>query len=109
MSGKRSAITDRHVTDMDDAHVEVQLERLLRRHRILAWVLAGVIFTMTVGFFALMGFASPLVARIAFGNSITVANVIAVGMILVFLLSIGVFGRSAARIDEVLNDRKRGR
>lgn len=99
---------DRLVTDMDDAQKEVQLERLLHRHRILAWSLAAVVFAMTLGFFALMGFDSPIVSRIAIGRSITLANVIAVGMILVFLLSIGIFGRSAARIDAKVNDWMRG-
>jgi uncharacterized membrane protein (DUF485 family) len=94
---------------MDEPQAVIELERLLRRHRILAWSLAGVIFAMTIGFFALMGFDSPIVSQIVIGRSITAANVIAVGMILVFLLSIAVFGRSAARIDEALNDRVRGR
>jgi uncharacterized membrane protein (DUF485 family) len=93
---------------MGELRAEIELERLLHRHRILAWSLAGAIFAMTIGFFALMGFATPIVSRIVIGRSITAANVIAVGMILVFLLSIVVFGRSAARIDEALSDRKRG-
>jgi uncharacterized membrane protein (DUF485 family) len=82
------------------------MEGLLRRHRILAWLLAGLIFAMTVGFFALMGFDAPMLSRIAVGRSISFANIVAVGMILMFLLTIVIFGRSAARIDEALLRRR---
>jgi uncharacterized membrane protein (DUF485 family) len=72
-------------------------------------VLSVFTFALTVGFFALMGFDAPILSRIVFGHSITMANVIAAGMIFVFLLSIAFFGWRAARIDGDLLNEKRGR
>lgn len=80
----------------------ILLERLLRRQRILAWLLSAVTLTLTVAFFAMMTLAAPLLSRVAFGRSITLANVAAVTIILVFLASIAIFARQASRLDEQL-------
>jgi uncharacterized membrane protein (DUF485 family) len=93
---------------MTDTELEIRLDRLRRQQRVLAWRLSILTFGVTVGFFALMGFNAPVLSRIALGGSITVANVLAAAIILVFLLSIGFFGRRATRIDELMNSQKRG-
>jgi hypothetical protein len=62
---------------------------------------------MTVVFFAMMTLAAPLLSRVAFGRSITLANVAAAAIILVFLASIALFARQASRIDEQLRDARK--
>jgi uncharacterized membrane protein (DUF485 family) len=83
---------------------QTTLERLLRRQRILAWLLSALTLAMTVTFFAMMTLSAPLLSRVAFGRSITVANAAAVAIILVFLASIALFARQASRIDAELRD-----
>jgi uncharacterized membrane protein (DUF485 family) len=92
-----------------DTDADVRLERLLRRQRILAWLLSIYTFAMTVGFFALMGFDAPILSHIAFGRSITVANAMAACMIVSFVGSIAWFGWRAARIDQLLTAPRRNR
>ena len=86
---------------------QTPLERLLRQQRRLAWVLSTLTLTLTVVFFAMMTLAAPLLSRVAFGHSVTIANAAALGIILVFLASIALFGWRAGRIDQQLNARKR--
>ena len=83
------------------------LERLLRRQRVLAWSLSLLMLATTVGFFALMSLDAPILARIAFGRAVTVANVTAVALILMSLLCIAIFGWQARRIDTQLDRRER--
>lgn len=85
------------------------LERLLRRQRVLAWVLSILTLTLTVTFFAMMTLAAPLLSRVAFGHSVTIANAAALTIILVFLASIGLFGWQAGRIDQQLSDARKPR
>ena len=85
------------------------LERLLRRQRVLAWVLSILTLTLTVTFFAMMTLAAPLLSRVAFGHSVTIANAAALTIILVFLASIGLFGWQAGRIDQQLSDIRKPR
>ena len=94
---------------MADTDADALLERLLRRHRILAWLLSICTFAMTVGFFALMGFDAPILSHVAFGRSITVANAMAACMIILFLVSIAWFGWRATRIDKQLATPRRDR
>jgi uncharacterized membrane protein (DUF485 family) len=108
MCGARSANV-RRGTEVADEEADQRLERVLKHQRILAWALSGLTFAMTVGFFALMGTDAPLLSRIAVGRSISIANVLAAALILIFLASIALFGWRAARIDEHLRDRKRAR
>jgi uncharacterized membrane protein (DUF485 family) len=86
---------------------QTPLERLLRRQRILAWLLSTLTLAMTVVFFAMMTLAAPLLSRVAFGRSITLANVAAAAIILVFLASIALFAWQASRIDEQLRDARK--
>jgi uncharacterized membrane protein (DUF485 family) len=86
---------------------QTPLERLLRRQRILAWLLSTLTLAMTVVFFAMMTLAAPLLSRVAFGSSITLANVAAAAIILVFLASIALFAWQASRIDEQLRDARK--
>ena len=88
---------------------QTPLELLLRRQRVLAWVLSTLTLTMTVVFFAMMTLAAPLLSRVAFGRSITIANAAALAIILVFLASIGLFGWQAGRIDQQLSDARKPR
>jgi uncharacterized membrane protein (DUF485 family) len=83
------------------------LERLLRRQRALAWSLSLLMLTTTVGFFALMSIDAPILAHIAFRRAVTVANVAAVAVILLALLSIAIFGWQARRIDAQLDRQER--
>lgn len=85
---------------------EPVLERMLRKQRLLAWILSILTFALTVGFFALMGFDAPILSRIVLGHSVTMANALALSIIVVFLLAIGLFGRRANRIDELKNTRR---
>jgi uncharacterized membrane protein (DUF485 family) len=85
------------------------LERLLRRQRVLAWVLSTLTLTLTVVFFAMMTLAAPLLSRVAFGRSITIANAAALAIIGVFLASIALFGWQAGRIDQQLSDARKQR
>ena len=88
---------------------QTTLTRLLRRQQVLAWVLSTVTLTLTVVFFAMMTLAAPLLSRVAFGRSITIANAAALVIILVFLGSIGLFGWQAGRIDQQLSDARKPR
>ena len=88
---------------------QTTLARLLRRQRVLAWVLSTLTLTLTVVFFAMMTLAAPLLSRVAFGRSITIANAAALAIILVFLASIGLFGWQAGRIDQQLSDARKQR
>jgi uncharacterized membrane protein (DUF485 family) len=88
---------------------QAPLERLLRRQRVLAWVLSTLTLTLTVSFFAMMTLAAPLLSRVAFGRSVTIANVAALAIILVFLASIALFGWHAGRIDQELSDARKQR
>jgi len=92
---------------MEAAPLQTCLEQLLRQQRILAWLLSSLTLTMTVIFFAMMTLSAPLLSRVVFGRSITLANVAAAAIILMFLASIVLFGWQASRIDEQLNARKR--
>ena len=89
--------------------LQTSLERLLRRQRVLAWVLATLTLTLTVVFFAMMTLATPLLSRVAFGRSVTIANAAALAIILVFLASIALFGWQAGRIDQQLSDARKQR
>ena len=87
---------------------QARLELLLRRQRILAWLLSTLTLMMTVIFFAMMTLSTPLLSRVAFGRSITFANAAALAIILIFLASIALFAWQASRLDEQLrNARKR--
>lgn len=88
---------------------QTPLARLLRRQRILAWVLSTLTLTLTVVFFAMMTLAAPLLSRVAFGRSITIANTAALAIIVVFLASIALFGWQAGRIDQQLSDARKQR
>ena len=88
---------------------QTHLERLLLRQRVLAWVLSTLTLTLTVVFFAMMTLAAPLLSRVAFGRSITIANAAALAIILVLLASIAIFGWQAGRIDQQLSDARKQR
>ena len=88
---------------------QTPLERLLRRQRVLAWVLSTLTMTLTVAFFAMMTLAAPLLSHVAFGRSVTIANAAALVIILVFLASIALFGWQAGRIDQQLSDARKQR
>jgi uncharacterized membrane protein (DUF485 family) len=94
---------------MAEMDSELRLERLLDQQRVLAWLFSIVTLLLTVSFFALMQLDAPFLSHVAFGRSITVANIVAVGLIAVFLLSIAFFGRRASRIDQQLLDCSRRR
>jgi uncharacterized membrane protein (DUF485 family) len=86
---------------------QAPLDRLLRRQRVLAWALSILTLTLTVVFFAMMTLAAPLLSRVAFGRSITLANAAALAIIVVFLASIALFGWQAGRIDRQLSDARK--
>jgi uncharacterized membrane protein (DUF485 family) len=86
-----------------------RLAELQRRQRLLAWLLSVLAFGVTVGFFALMGLDAPFLSHIAFGQWISVANVLAASIVVVLLLSIALFGHLASRIDALANIQKRNR
>ena len=97
MSDTQNACTDARTEMLSET--DVPLEPLLRRQRTLAWLLSILTLTVTVGFFALMNLASAVMSRVVFGRWITVANVAAASIILLFLASIAWFGRQATEID----------
>ena len=78
------------------------LERALQRQRSLAWLLSTLTLGLTVGFFGMMTLAAQLMSHVAFGHSVTVANVAAVSLILIFLLSTAAFSWHASRVDTLL-------
>ena len=88
---------------------QTSLEQLLGRQRALAWGLSILTLTLTVVFFAMMTLAAPLLSRVAFGHSVTIANAAALGIILVFLASIALFGWQAGRVDQQLGDARKQR
>ena len=104
----RNVTTDAQI-EMPASGTDDLLEPLLRKQRILAWLLSILTLTITVGFFAMMNLASPLMSRVVFGRSITVANVAALSIILLFLASIALFGHRANQIDRHLRDARGGR
>jgi uncharacterized membrane protein (DUF485 family) len=74
---------------------------------VLAWSLSLLMLTTTVGFFALMSLDAPILSHIAFGRAVTVANVVAVALILTALLCIAIFDWQARRIDAQLDRREK--
>jgi len=92
-------------TALDRVHASSRLERLLRQQRALAWLLSIATLALTVTFFASMTLAAPLMKQVVIGRSITVANVAAVSIIGLFLLSIAVFGEHANRVDAARSGR----
>ena len=80
------------------------LERALQRQRSLAWLLSTLTLGLTVGFFGMMTLAAQLMSHVAFGHSVTVANVAAVSLILIFILSTAAFSWHASRIDTLLRE-----
>lgn len=78
------------------------LERALHRRLVLAWSLSLLTLALTVGFFAMMTLGATLMSRVVLGHYVTLANVAAVGVILLFLVSIAVFSWHATRIDALL-------
>ena len=88
---------------------QTSLDRLLRRQRVLAWVLSTLTLTLTISFFAMMTLAAPLLSRVAFGRSVTIANAAALAIIVVFLASIALFGWQAGKIDQQLSDARKQR
>jgi uncharacterized membrane protein (DUF485 family) len=103
MSDTQSAVSGPLIKDAVTGS-EDPLERLLRQQRVLAWVLSLFTLSITVVFFAAMTLAAPLLSRVAFGTSVTVANIAAVTIILLFLASIAVFGWRARSIDVLLHN-----
>lgn len=83
---------------------ESLLHQALRRRQVLAWSLSLLTLALTLAFFAMMTLAAPLLSRVVLGHYITLANVMAVGLIVLFLVSIAVFGHYAARVDALLHD-----
>lgn len=94
MLRQEAALLDRREPDSG-----ALLAKLRQRQRWLAWVLSALTFSVTVGFFALMGSDAPLLSRVAFGRSITMANTLAASIVVLLLVSIAIFGRLANRID----------
>ena len=92
-------------TELSRADASSRLERLLRQQRALAWLLSIATLALTVTFFALMTLAAPLLKQVVIGRSITLANVAAVSIIGLFLLSIAVFGEHANRVDAARSGR----
>jgi uncharacterized membrane protein (DUF485 family) len=99
MSGIPSEIIDPRVEGSVGASEE-RLEQLLRRQRVLSWILSISTLAITVAFFAAMTLTGPLLSRVVFGRSITLATVAAALIILLYLAAIAFFGRQADRIDE---------
>ena len=93
-------------TATDHPTGDSRLEGLLRQQRVLAWLLSILTVLVTVGFFCMMTLAAPLLSRIAFGRSVTIANVAAVSIILLFLAAIALFSWRADRIDTLLHQGK---
>ena len=87
--------------------VTQKVDRLLRRQRLLAWALTIATVLTTATFFALLSLDAPILGRIIYGRAVTLANVTAVIIILLLLLSITLFGRRARRIDAHLHAGKR--
>jgi uncharacterized membrane protein (DUF485 family) len=83
------------------------IEHLLRRQRALGWSLSLLMLVMTTGFFGLMSLDAPILSRVAFGRAVTLANVAAIGIILMSLLSIAIFGLQARQIDARLALRRK--
>jgi uncharacterized membrane protein (DUF485 family) len=102
MSEIQSAPTDPRAETRSDARPQA-LEQGLRGRQALAWLLSLLTLVLTVGFFASMTLAAPVLARVVFGRSITLANVLAVAIIGLFLLFISVFGIYATRVDRLLS------
>ena len=88
----------------ESSELDSALLQALRWRRVLAWTLSLLTLALTVGFFALMTLAAPLLSRIVLGHYITLANVLAVALIVLFLATIAVFGRYAARADALLHN-----
>lgn len=84
---------------------EDRLELLLRQQRVLAWLFSIVTLALTVTFFAMMTLAAPLLSRVVFGRSVTLATVAAVGIIVWYLISIALFGLHCDRVDQARQTR----
>ena len=85
----------------------VPLERLLRRQRALAWSFSAGTLLLTASFFASMSLNASALAHVVWGRFVTVADLAAVVIILLFLLSVVAFGWQARRIDTELDRRER--
>jgi len=87
-----------HTEPLNLAH-QRPIEQLLQRQRALGWSLSVLMLVVTTTFFALMSLDAPILSRVVFGRAVTLANVAAVAIILLSLLSIAIFGRQAQQID----------
>jgi uncharacterized membrane protein (DUF485 family) len=94
-------------TDTARESTAVLLDRRLGRQRVLAWSLTASTVLMTATFFALLSSNHPILRHIVYGRTITVADLAAVAIILVLLVSVAVFGWYAQRIDAQLALRNR--
>ena len=92
-------------TDTADENVATLLDRRLARQRVLAWCLTAGTVLMTATFFALLARNDPILRHIVYGRMVTVADLAAVVIILVMLVSVAVFGWYAQRIDAHLAQR----
>lgn len=86
-------------TDASRENAATLLDRRLGRQRVLAWCLTAGTVLMTATFFALLSRNDPILRHIVYGHTVTVADVAAVVIILVMLMSVAVFGWYAQRID----------
>jgi uncharacterized membrane protein (DUF485 family) len=95
-----------HVDRADEA-AATRLDLRLRRQRVLAWSMTAGTVLITATFFALLSRNNPLLRHIVYGHTVTVADLVAVAIILVMLVSVAVFGWYAQRIDADLQRRGR--
>lgn len=81
-----------------------QLQEVRRAQRSLAWLLSVSTLVITVGFFVMMTIAAPLLSRVVYGQSVTLANVLATAVILFYLVAITIFARQSDRWDVRLRE-----
>jgi uncharacterized membrane protein (DUF485 family) len=83
---------DRHAGTTRDARAIIVRTRL-----IVASTCALITLAVTVAFFTVMSSGAPFMSRVVFGRSITLANVLGVGIILFYLATVLVFERFTSR------------
>jgi uncharacterized membrane protein (DUF485 family) len=91
------------MSEMQNVTSAPQTERLLRRQRLLAWWLSIGTVLVTACFFCMLSMNAPVLSRVVYGRTVTLAALVAVSIILSMLLSVAVFGWQARRMDAQLD------
>jgi uncharacterized membrane protein (DUF485 family) len=92
------ASRDEHKGNTNDPGPPELRDRVIRARLMIASGCALITLAVNLAFFTVMSSGAPIMARIVFGRSITLANVVGVGVILFYLAIVLAFERLTSRV-----------